>query len=366
MRWPRALGGILMALALAACGQDRADETGTQASVPNADQSAAPAEGAPPSAGVFDACASGAAETAACGSARVKALSAKVAEAYAQATAELSPEGRRIAADGARAWAQAQSAVCVAEAAASPPPQCFELALKERLQDAGALVRREGGYLFQRVETADAIRVTAAAAAEVGFGFGDGAPRALMRVIRYPRIDNPGRDAALERFNALVVPQRASGPQDLTEEVIDYAIAYAGPGLVSVRFTTFENALGAAHPNNGERAVNAIMPQAAVLRPETAFRANTRWQDALTARAAAKLDAAFEEFGVGPPDPSDVRDTATKAHNWVVTQDALILLFPPYSVGPHALGGHEVSIPWSDLRPYLNPSAPAPFGQGEG
>ena len=46
-----------------------------------------------------------------------------------------------------------------------------------------------------------------------------------------------------------------------------------------------------------------------------------------------------------------------------MTEQGLVILFPPYSFGgPYALGGAEVTIPWTELRPYLNPNAPAPIG----
>ena len=36
--------------------------------------------------------------------------------------------------------------------------------------------------------------------------------------------------------------------------------------------------------------------------------------------------------------------------------------FPPYSFGaPYVMGGTDVTIPWADLRPYLNPAAPLPI-----
>ena len=45
----------------------------------------------------------------------------------------------------------------------------------------------------------------------------------------------------------------------------------------------------------------------------------------------------------------------------LITERGLVILFPPYSFGPYALGGAEVTIPWRDLAPYLNPAAVAPI-----
>ncbi|MEJ0058654.1 MAG: RsiV family protein [Terricaulis sp.] len=62
------------------------------------------------------------------------------------------------------------------------------------------------------------------------------------------------------------------------------------------------------------------------------------------------------------PRPTDVRENAIKPHLWLVTEGGLVLLFPPYSFGgPYALGGTaEVTIPWAELRTYLNPRRARP------
>lgn len=363
MRWPQFACAVLIALALAACGREGQQVT-TQDGTPLAGAAATRSSDSQ-RLDAFDPCAGGGAPEAACADAKTRALAAKVAEAYRTATAPLSPEGRRIAAEGARAWAEAQGAVCAA--AVDPgPTACFAAALAERLQEAAGLVRREGGYLFQRVETADWVAVTPEALARIGFGFGEDAPRALLRTVQHPRIDAPEREPGLERFNAMAAPQRIAGPQDLTEETVRYAIGYAGPRLISVRFTAYEQTLGAAHGNAFESAVTVLVPQGVLLRPDVVFQPGSRWEERVTELSRAELDAVFADLGAGPPDPADVRDTATKAHNWVITRDALVVLFPPYSIGPYALGGHEVAIPWDVLRPYLKADAPAPIGQGQG
>jgi hypothetical protein len=59
----------------------------------------------------------------------------------------------------------------------------------------------------------------------------------------------------------------------------------------------------------------------------------------------------------------DIRDTITKPHNWRITERALVLVFPPNSVGPATLGVMQVEAPWKDLKPLLKPDAPAPIRQ---
>ena len=91
------------------------------------------------------------------------------------------------------------------------------------------------------------------------------------------------------------------------------------------------------------------------------FRPNSGWQDFITRRAVQEITRQFREDGFTPPQ-RDVRETATKAHLWLVTEQGLTMLFPPYSFGgPYVMGGTDVTIPWADMRAYLNPAAPAPI-----
>ena len=40
------------------------------------------------------------------------------------------------------------------------------------------------------------------------------------------------------------------------------------------------------------------------------------------------------------------------------TEKGLNVIFEPYQVGPYAAGEPEATIPWSDLKPILNPNGP--------
>ncbi|MGE3143168.1 MAG: RsiV family protein, partial [Hyphomonadaceae bacterium] len=213
----------------------------------------------------------------------------------------------------------------------------------------------------QTVEIAGASPVTQEAAAAVGLG--PDAPAAIVRDIRFPRIDAAANDPNAQRFNQLVAQQPQFAPEDQTEEQVRYSIVYAGPDLISVKFDTYQNTLGAAHPDNSMKAVTVVMTGGArTLGVEDVFRPDGGWENFVTQRAMEQLTRQFREYGFAPP-ARDVRETATKPHLWLISDQGLTILFPPYSFGgPHAMGGAEVSIPWADLRPYLNPRAPRPIG----
>jgi hypothetical protein len=219
-------------------------------------------------------------------------------------------------------------------------------------------VQEVGGYTFQRMELVDAAPVTEDV--RQASGLGDYAPSAIVRNIRFPRIDGQ-QTPAIARFNELVAQEPQYRFEDATNETVDYRIAFAGPELISVRFDMAADTLGAAHPNGSSKAVTVLMTEGRLLTEEDVFRPDTGWEDFLTERAVREIARQYRDEEFTPPE-RDVRETATKAHLWLVTDRGLTLLFPPYSFGgPYVMGGAEVTIPWADLRPYLNPAAPAPI-----
>lgn len=347
---------IALAAALAACGP-----RGEQSAGRSAAKGKAPAiaeilscEGAP----------AGFAGTV-CRHPQLSALDEQVRQALLAKAGDVSDAGAQMLVESQRRWLEAQRAACgvIDPDAALDADQvrCLQSKLRERLAEARTAVQEVAGYTFQSVEVVRAQEVSAAAAAAAGLEPED-APHAIVRDIRYPRIDNMDTPQAA-RFNELVRQSPQYALEDQTEESVDYEIVYAGPELISVKFETYENTLGSAHPETGARAVTILMTgEGRAIAAADVFRANSGWEAFVTRRAVAALTRSFRDYDFTPPE-RDVRETATKPHLWLVTEAGLTILFPPYSFGgPRVLGGAEVSIPWNDLRPYLNPNAPAPIG----
>ena len=297
-----------------------------------------------------------------CQDAKLAQLGDSISETLVAEAAAVSGPGAETLVQNQQRWLAAQRVECgIIDPDAAPTPAqnaCLEAQLRQRAQDASTAVEQVGGYTFQRMEIVDAQAVTAEAAAASGLG--DEAPKAITREIRYPRIDNAATPQA-QRFNELVAQQPQFRLEDQTEEQVSYQIAYAGPQLISVRFDTYDYTLGAAHPNNGVRAVTVVMTTGQPLSAADVFRTGSGWENFLTTRAMRELTRQFRDSGFTPA-RNDVRDAVTKPHLWLVKEQGLVLLFPPYSFGgPAAIGGAEVTIPWAELARYLNPQAPVPI-----
>ncbi|MBI3438279.1 MAG: DUF3298 domain-containing protein [Proteobacteria bacterium] len=297
-----------------------------------------------------------------CSSPTLTALDRQVQRALVTASGNVSDAGAQLLVRNEARWLEAQRIGCgVASAATVLSPEqarCMEGQFRARAQQASTAVQQLGGYTFQRMELVDAAPVTPSMAQQSGLGVD--APAAIVRDIRFPRIDGP-QTPEVQRFNDLVAQQPSVTLDEATNEIVDYRIVYAGPELISVRFDGSQDALGAAHPNSTSKAVTVLMGEGRELTESDVFQADTRWQDFITQRAVADLARQFREDGFTPPQ-RDVRETATKPHLWLVSERGLTILFPPYSFGaPYVMGGTDVTIPWADLRPYLNPAAPLPI-----
>jgi hypothetical protein len=297
-----------------------------------------------------------------CADQELAALSGQVSEALVAEAAEVSDAGAQMLVQNQNRWLEAQRIACgVIDPDAAPTAEqqaCLESELRARAEEARSAVQDVGGYVFQRMELVDATPVTAEVAEASGMG--EFAPRAITREIRFPRIDGP-QTPEIQRFNELVAQEPQFRLEDATSEIVDYRISFAGPELISVRFDLSADTLGAAHPNNTSRAVTVVMTEGRALTESDVFVPNSGWQRFISERAVREITRQYREDDFQPPE-RDVQETATKAHLWLITERGLTLLFPPYSFGaPYVMGGTEVTIPWAELRPYLNPAAPAPI-----
>jgi len=290
------------------------------------------------------------------------ALDNAVREAIAAEAGGLDPAVAAALNEEQDHWLEAARISCGAPTAETMPDEaqliCLTAALRDRLNAIGDAIDQQGPFTFLRVEAVDADPVTAAAAAASGLG--EDAPTAITRDISYPQLTGDGPE--FRRFNALVRQEPRFGLEDQTSETVNYTIVYAGEDLISVRFDILHEPLRAPHGSVEVQAVTVNMREGAPLTEADVFRPGSGWENFLTRRAVVALARAFQWTDFVPSE-ADVRETVTKPPQWLVTENALVILFPPYSfAGPQIEGGQEIAIPWSDLRAYLNPTGPRPIG----
>lgn len=314
-------------------------------------------------AAALDVCAEGGNEFAqnVCQNRTLAALDNQVRQTLVAESATISDAGAQLLVQNQNRWRDAARVSCgIVDPQAAPDAnqqRCLEGEFRARVQQAQNAVQEIGGYTFQRMELVDATPVSAEIASTMGSDV-----RPVERDIRFPRIDGP-QTPEIRRFNELVSQQPQYGLEDAVNENVDYRISFAGPELISVRFDSSYD--GPTLPNAAKiiRIVTVLMTEGRPLTEADVFRDDSGWQDFITTRAMADIRRQLPDYPAPPR--RDVHETATKAHLWLVTERGLVLVFPPQSITGWSYAdpaeGVEVTIPWADLRPYLNPAAPAPI-----
>jgi hypothetical protein len=303
-----------------------------------------------------------------CGDPELAPLMTQVKANLVEAAGALSAPSAQQLGTGQKEWVEAVRVECGIGTGDVPltaeQEECVRGQLTSRIKEAQEAVLREGGFTFQTIEVNRAAPIAAQIAADNGLG--DDAPP-VTQEIKYPRIE--GDSPQIKRFNELMIQRAKYGLADATSETVSYAISFAGPELVSVRFDMYEYSAGAAHPSNSSKAVSVVMKTGELLTAADVFSApEARWKATIATRALRDITKQLR--AVSPElraDRGEVADTATKTQNWLITEKDLVILFPPYSFGaPHAAGGLEVKIPWTELAPMLNAQAPAPIRRTQG
>lgn len=293
-----------------------------------------------------------------CAGGELRKSADELANAMTQKAKALSPEGLAQLSQDQAEWAKSELLACQSEAGNNLPKvtSCMRASLADRLRDADQAVEQLGGFTFQRRER---IGVEAIDPAKAPPAWPEDGPKALAFRLAWPVIDAPG-NAAAQRFNALAAQQRRFDAADHTEESTQYAIAYAGKSLISVRFETYDFTPGTAHPNGGVKALNVLMTTGEPLKALDIFKAGSGWEEALTDGAMAGLAPAFAELGEAPP-RDRVRSAAIRPEAWIIRDGDLTLLINGDSLGgAYSIGTQEIKIPWANLQRFVRPDAPEP------
>lgn len=174
--------------------------------------------------------------------------------------------------------------------------------------------------------------------------------------------------ALLKEFatNQIDAFKERSGLQTLTEADIEsmdlggerklvLAITYKShlsASTVSYVFILYEDTLG-AHPNGYYRTFTFDRATGTALNLDDIFNDDVDFLTVLSAQSRASLRATLGE-NASP----DMLEAGTTPHednfqNWYLDTGALVIIFPPYQVGPWAIGTQEVRIPKSTLAEML-------------
>lgn len=130
---------------------------------------------------------------------------------------------------------------------------------------------------------------------------------------------------------------------------------YTGVRTVSYVFEIYEDTLG-AHPNAFYRTFTFDTRTGAELKLSDLFAPGTNYLGTLSTIASQQLPAivaAREQVSVSEVDTdylhSGISPEPSAFQSWYISGNKLTIVFPPYQVGPYALGTIELPIPLSQL-----------------
>lgn len=282
-----------------------------------------------------------------CADPQLSALDEKLASAYRAMLEKLSPEGQRVLREGQRQWLKALPNDCPLEGALRP---CIQASYNDRLRELASTMVQVGEYLFIRVDLARWEACTD----------GDGNPRSYEEHVSYLRIEAP-RTEATAQWNAQrkrsLSAERHCDPSSESNthysaisdiKVLDGTIVMI-TSSTSECCETFRYTYGTASTQ--------IVDLSRGLEPLTAddfFAFDSGWRSFLAQRCEEDLK---RQAPRNPIMDGVVIEIASDPTNWTLGTKDLSISFPPGSIGGYSF---EVSIPWSELKPYLRPDAPFP------
>ncbi len=131
---------------------------------------------------------------------------------------------------------------------------------------------------------------------------------------------------------------------------VNYEITVANKDFISILFSFFEYT-GGAHPNTTTSSFNYDLNRNAPVNLANLFMPNSNYLKVISDYSIKELKkletATFTDEGASPkPD---------NFHSWNITFAGLKITFDRYQVGPYAVGEHEVVVPYSLLKPIINP-----------
>lgn len=134
-------------------------------------------------------------------------------------------------------------------------------------------------------------------------------------------------------------------------------------GLVSEELVTASVGIdgmghSAGHPGGSWIEFNWLLKQRRELRPEDVFRKDSGWQKTIEALCSKEL----QQTNAGLYDDWEkaLPRVVLDSRNWQLDGKGITIEFPDYSVSAHVDPAGPVTIPWTTLKPFLQPSFAIP------
>lgn len=291
-----------------------------------------------------------------CATPALSALDDRLASAFADQIARLSPEGQDLLRRDERNWLAYTGQVCLPTrkpVTVGPSGECLQRAYEARVADLSAVLTNTAGWTFQIVTFRRAVPVS-------GDDDGSGAhPGFATNEVSYLRIDAPST-AAARQWNERLDLSPAAIPDTDTDVRTTMSLNIATPTFISATTEAYFYTHGQPHGHGNSKIKNVIM--SVPLRdatPEDLFKPGGGWKTVIRDTALHQVAAAAVEDQPGLSEDilNSAVDTVESISKWQIRQKAVVVQFDPYELGTY-LFSPTVTIPWASLSGELKPNSP--------
>ncbi|MGC5327476.1 DUF3298 and DUF4163 domain-containing protein [Brevibacillus sp. SYSU BS000544] len=177
--------------------------------------------------------------------------------------------------------------------------------------------------------------------------------------LRYPKIQGLSNPFAEQKINhtiqqllfSLIRDQGYANP--VTDITATYKVRLNKNGVLSITYEVYSYTQGAAHGLTVMKSTTFQLETGKLVSFESLFKPNSKYRSIINAKIKSETKEnqvpLIKEFVTISPD-----------QDYYLTDDALIAYFQLYEYTSYAYGFPEFSIPFSYLKPVINPYGPIP------
>jgi hypothetical protein len=113
-----------------------------------------------------------------------------------------------------------------------------------------------------------------------------------------------------------------------------------------------------AHPTENSAQFYWMLSEQRALKPEDVFLPNSGWDTWMEKRLDSYLQQVLDSNGNDQRQyqPGDLPGIVTNPGDWKLEPAGFSIFFQPYQVACYACTPNPMTISWTDLKPYLQPS----------
>jgi len=307
-------------------------------------------------------------EKAICGTPQLSAADDQMAAAYKAWLAAAPPDWAAGIRDNQRAWLRSRNANCPAGDAGDPIATCLGNVYKMRIAELQQMVEHIAGVTFISQSITLTVPDTPASAppagaTEVTPGFGTltaSWPQASSTTPQWTAWNSAVVPAGLQAANA----DGGTSAQDwkaLAQPGIDreltITVERANAQWVSATILVDYDGHG-AHPTENSSEFYWMLGEQRALKPEDVFVPTSGWDTWMAQRLDSYLKQVLDSNGNDQRQyqPGDLPGIVKNPADWKLEPAGFSIFFQPYQVACYACTPNPMTIPWSDLKPYLQPS----------